>query len=317
MLSSTRRCSTNPPRPALADTFKVLGDPTRVRILDALSRAEVSVCDLAELLGLTQSAVSHQLRLLRSMRLVRSRRDGRHIFYIARRPSHRRAVRAGARARAGARRGGAMSDDLHRLRAARRVDVQDRGDGLPRRGRDPRAAVQEPDRARGFLRRPDGPAAAREIRRRQDLDRGDRRRRRRHRDARVARSRGAGGRQRSADAHPAGAGVDVGHRARPRHGAAAGRRWPGPADAGHYGAAARSFVLSSLARVGAGATARKAWTRRAHRVARHQRADDRRGDRRRGARATGPRRPRWCSCSPSRRRSRRGPSSAPATPSAR
>jgi ArsR family transcriptional regulator len=66
---------------ALAETFKVLGDPTRVRILDALARAEVPVCDLAEVLGVTQSAVSHQLRLLRSMRLVRSRRDGRHIFY--------------------------------------------------------------------------------------------------------------------------------------------------------------------------------------------------------------------------------------------
>ena len=66
---------------ALAETFKVLGDPTRVRILDALAGAEVAVCDLAEVLGLTQSAVSHQLRLLRSMRLVRSRRDGRHIFY--------------------------------------------------------------------------------------------------------------------------------------------------------------------------------------------------------------------------------------------
>jgi DNA-binding transcriptional ArsR family regulator len=66
---------------ALAETFRVLGDPTRVRILDALARAEVPVCDLAEVLGLTQSAVSHQLRLLRSMRLVRSRRDGRHIYY--------------------------------------------------------------------------------------------------------------------------------------------------------------------------------------------------------------------------------------------
>jgi ArsR family transcriptional regulator len=66
---------------ALAETFKVLGDPTRVRILDALSRSEVPVCDLAGMLGVTQSAVSHQLRLLRSMRLVRSRRDGRHIYY--------------------------------------------------------------------------------------------------------------------------------------------------------------------------------------------------------------------------------------------
>jgi ArsR family transcriptional regulator len=68
---------------ALAETFKVLGDTTRVRILDALSRAEVPVCDLAKLLGLTQSAVSHQLRLLRSMRLVKSRRAGRHIYYVA------------------------------------------------------------------------------------------------------------------------------------------------------------------------------------------------------------------------------------------
>jgi ArsR family transcriptional regulator, lead/cadmium/zinc/bismuth-responsive transcriptional repressor len=66
---------------ALAETFKVLGDPTRVRILDALARAEVAVCDLAAAIGLTQSAVSHQLRLLRNMRLVRSRRDGRHIYY--------------------------------------------------------------------------------------------------------------------------------------------------------------------------------------------------------------------------------------------
>ena len=66
---------------ALAGTFKVLGDPTRVRILDALAHAEVPVCDLAEVLGLTQSAVSHQLRLLRGMRLVRSRRDGQHIYY--------------------------------------------------------------------------------------------------------------------------------------------------------------------------------------------------------------------------------------------
>src|SRR5881409_1240116 len=66
---------------ALAETFKVLGDTTRVRILDALARAELCVQDLADVLGLTQSAVSHQLRLLRSMRLVRTRRDGRQIFY--------------------------------------------------------------------------------------------------------------------------------------------------------------------------------------------------------------------------------------------
>jgi ArsR family transcriptional regulator, lead/cadmium/zinc/bismuth-responsive transcriptional repressor len=66
---------------ALAETFKVLGDSTRVRILDALSRAELCVCDIARLLGLSDSAVSHQLRVLRGMRLVRQRRDGKMIFY--------------------------------------------------------------------------------------------------------------------------------------------------------------------------------------------------------------------------------------------
>ena len=65
----------------LAETFRALGDPTRVRILDALSRAELCVCDLAGLVGLSESATSHQLRLLRSLRLVRTRRSGRLIFY--------------------------------------------------------------------------------------------------------------------------------------------------------------------------------------------------------------------------------------------
>src|SRR5262245_66497413 len=66
---------------ALAETFKALGDVTRVRILDALSRSELCVCDIARLLGLSESAVSHQLRLLRGMRLVRPRREGRMMFY--------------------------------------------------------------------------------------------------------------------------------------------------------------------------------------------------------------------------------------------
>src|SRR5918999_1383107 len=66
---------------ALADIFKVLGDPTRVRILDVLSRGELCVCHLAQTLGLTESAVSHQLRLLRNTRIVRSRRQGRQIYY--------------------------------------------------------------------------------------------------------------------------------------------------------------------------------------------------------------------------------------------
>ena len=66
---------------ALAETFKVLGDTTRVRILDVLTRTELCVGDIASILGLSESAVSHQLRLLRGMRLVRPRRSGQMIFY--------------------------------------------------------------------------------------------------------------------------------------------------------------------------------------------------------------------------------------------
>jgi DNA-binding transcriptional ArsR family regulator len=66
---------------AVADVFKLLGDPTRVRLVDALSHGERCVCDLASLVGLSESAVSHQLRLLRGARLVRVRRAGRQAFY--------------------------------------------------------------------------------------------------------------------------------------------------------------------------------------------------------------------------------------------
>lgn len=66
---------------ALAATFSVLGDPTRVRLLDALAQQEMCVCELAEIVDSSESAVSHQLRLLRSLRLVRSRRSGRLVFY--------------------------------------------------------------------------------------------------------------------------------------------------------------------------------------------------------------------------------------------
>jgi ArsR family transcriptional regulator len=72
---------TEPSVTALAETFRLLGDTTRVRILDALSRTELCVCDIARLLGLSESAVSHQLRLLRGMRVVRPRRAGRMVYY--------------------------------------------------------------------------------------------------------------------------------------------------------------------------------------------------------------------------------------------
>lgn len=66
---------------AVADLFKMLGDPTRVRILDTLAQGERCVCDIAGLVGMSESAVSHQLRLLRATRLVRVRRTGRQAFY--------------------------------------------------------------------------------------------------------------------------------------------------------------------------------------------------------------------------------------------
>jgi DNA-binding transcriptional ArsR family regulator len=66
---------------ALAETFKALGDPTRLRMLTALAEAELCVCDLASLVGISESAASHQLRLLRTLRLVRSRREGRMVHY--------------------------------------------------------------------------------------------------------------------------------------------------------------------------------------------------------------------------------------------
>ncbi len=65
----------------LAETFNALGDPTRVQIIYALSQKELCVCDLASLLCMSQSAVSHQLRLLRNLRLVRFRRQGKIVYY--------------------------------------------------------------------------------------------------------------------------------------------------------------------------------------------------------------------------------------------
>jgi len=65
----------------LADTFKVLGDPTRAKIIYALSLEELCVCDIASLLGTTKSAISHQLRILRNMKVVSFRKDGKIAYY--------------------------------------------------------------------------------------------------------------------------------------------------------------------------------------------------------------------------------------------
>ena len=66
---------------SLAELFKVFGDPTRIRILFVLFETEVCVCDLARALNMTQSAVSHQLRILKQSRLVKNRREGKSMFY--------------------------------------------------------------------------------------------------------------------------------------------------------------------------------------------------------------------------------------------
>ena len=65
----------------LAELFKVFGDSTRLRILFVLFEAEVCVCDLAKVLNMTQSAISHQLRILKANKLVNSRREGKSVFY--------------------------------------------------------------------------------------------------------------------------------------------------------------------------------------------------------------------------------------------
>lgn len=65
----------------LAETFKILGDPTRIKIAFALSKEELCVCDIANLLGVSQSAVSHSLRTLRQMQLVKFRKEGKIAYY--------------------------------------------------------------------------------------------------------------------------------------------------------------------------------------------------------------------------------------------
>ncbi len=65
----------------LAELFKIFGDSTRIRILFVLLEAEVCVCDLADMLNMTQSAVSHQLRILKQSKLIKNRREGKSIFY--------------------------------------------------------------------------------------------------------------------------------------------------------------------------------------------------------------------------------------------
>ena len=65
----------------LAEIFKTIGDPTRIKIINALRKEELCVCDLSELLDMSSSAISHQLRVLRNNNLVKSRKEGRSVYY--------------------------------------------------------------------------------------------------------------------------------------------------------------------------------------------------------------------------------------------
>lgn len=65
----------------LSQIFKTLGDPTRLKIIDALSKSKLCVCDIAEVINMSQSATSHQLRILRNMRLVKYKKEGKSAIY--------------------------------------------------------------------------------------------------------------------------------------------------------------------------------------------------------------------------------------------
>ncbi|MEX2116479.1 MAG: metalloregulator ArsR/SmtB family transcription factor [Bacteroidota bacterium] len=81
-IRTARKAMTDPETVvSLAETFKVLGDPTRLKIVLALLRAELCVLDIAAILGISESGVSHQMRLLKTLRLVKHRKDGKMVFY--------------------------------------------------------------------------------------------------------------------------------------------------------------------------------------------------------------------------------------------
>jgi DNA-binding transcriptional ArsR family regulator len=81
MQISSRTTAADQTVEALAETFRLLGDPTRIRIVDALAQGELCVHELSDQVGISESAISHQLRLMRTMRIVRGRREGRCVYY--------------------------------------------------------------------------------------------------------------------------------------------------------------------------------------------------------------------------------------------
>ena len=123
---------------------------------------QLCVRDIAERIGISESAVSHQLRLMRGMRIVRGRREGRCVYYTLDDQHVLDLFQQGAAPRL---RGAAVVADLRGLRGPRRVGLQDRRDGLPRGSGDPRAAAEGARRARGARRRHSRPAAQHQVRR--------------------------------------------------------------------------------------------------------------------------------------------------------
>ena len=142
---------------ALAATFAVLGDPTRVRLLDALAQRELCVCNLAALVGITESAVSHQLRLLRTLRLVRSRRAGRMVFYALDNHHIRTLLQQGrTHIEEATRTAGAASDE-----PTSDADNDERRTTSDERGEDQRPATERARVTR--LAGPEGPAYRRAV----------------------------------------------------------------------------------------------------------------------------------------------------------
>ncbi len=76
-----KKMKTEPTMQMLSETFKVLSDPTRIKIIFALSQEELCVCDIINILGKTKHAISYHLRILRNMRLVKHRKEGKLVFY--------------------------------------------------------------------------------------------------------------------------------------------------------------------------------------------------------------------------------------------
>ena len=253
---------------ALADTFKVLGDPTRIRILDALSRSELCVYDIASRVGLTESAVSHQLRLLRDSRIVRTRRNGRQIFYTLDDQHIVRLLSQGLEHVRG------CANDRHLHRSASCTPNR------PSRSRAWTAAKRSRCSSAGSRTWPGSRTFSADRRwasactsnttppgcRRRRL----RRRCGRHRHARVARTRGTDRRRRAVAEAPPGSRGRVRRRARGRLARGrAGRRPPG-----RHGSSRAAFAIALPIPAGPRVA------RHSSRIARHQHADGDCGERR-------------------------------------